>query len=313
MKTVNSAALFSVIFFMILFALIPVQISAQEEKTLHEVSIYGGGGLSFAVFPYSISKSSSFGFHGCGGIGFTAFFNPQWGFHTGLGFGMNHLKINVDEIKNLIHIGKNDLNTSELPGYEEGFDRELHTTLSGYHEIHKTMFLNIPVMLQFQTKQKQHLNWKKGQRSGFYAMAGLNFLLLLNNKYDVEVQNLNNLAYYPEIDNWAGSQQFMGLGTFPGNSKEGSFNVGVLAMFAFETGIKWRVGKKTYLYTGAYFDCGLHDPTKKYRHSPGDYTTPESIDDINLLAFSNRINHMAAGIKLRLAFALPKKREPCYR
>jgi hypothetical protein len=308
----NKATLLYAVFFVIFFTLVHVQVSAQG-KAPHEFSIYGGGGLSFAGFPYKSSKSFSIGGHGSGGIGITAFFNPLWGFHTGLGVGINNLKINVDKIITMTPIGKNDPNTSELPGYEQGFDRELHTTLLTYHEIHKTLFLNIPVMLQFQTKQNNVYNWKKGRKRDFYAMTGLQLLILLNNEYNVAVKNLNNAAYYPEIDNWAGSQEFKGLGTFAGNSKEGSFTTGVLAMFAIEAGLKWRIGAKTYLYTGGYFDCGLHDPVKKYRQPTNQYITPESVDDINLLAFSNRINAMAAGIKLRLAFTLPQKREPCYR
>jgi len=310
----NHGTFFSVVFFVMFFALTSIQISAQiGGKKPHEISIYGGGGLSFAVFSYPDSKSSSIGGHACGGIGITAFFNPQWGFHTGLGFGMNHLKIKVDKIINLTYIGKNDVNASGLPGYEEGFDRELHTTLSGYQEIHKTLFLNIPVMFQFQTKQKQHNNWRKSQKNGFYTKTGLQLLLLLDNKYDMGIQNLSNMAYYPEIDNWAGTQEFKGLGTFAGNSKEGSFNIGILAIFSLESGVKWRVGAKTYLYTGVYYDCGLHDPTRKYRILPDNYITPESVGNINLLAFTNKVNAMAVGIKLRLAFLLPQKSEPCYR
>jgi len=310
----NRVAFFSVTFFVIFLALTSVQISAQTGgKKPHEFSIYGGGGLSFAVFSYPDSKSSSIEGHACGGVGITAFFNPQWGFYTGLGFGVNRLKINANKIINVTYIGKNDVNTSELPGYEAGFDRELHTTLSGYQEIHKTLFLNVPLMLQFQTKLKQHNNWKKGQKSDFYAITGLQMLILLDNKYEAGIQNLNNLAYYPEIDNWAGTQEFIGLGTFAGKSTEGSLKIGVLAMFSLEAGMKWRVGAKTYLYTGAYFDCGLHDPAQKYRNSPTSYITPESVNNIDLLAFSKRINAMAVGIKLRLAFLLPKKFEPCYR
>lgn len=306
-------AFFFIFFLGILLAFTHVKISAQAGKTPPELSIYVGGGFSFAAFPYPDSKSSSFGGHACGGLGITAFFNRQWGFHTGVGVGINNLKINVDKIMNLTYLGKNDENSSELPGYEAGFNRELHTTLEKYHEKHKTMFLNIPVMLQFQTKPKYHFNWRKGQKSTFYAMTGLHLLLLLDNKYDMGIQNLNNMAYYPEIDNWAGSQSFKGLGRFEGNGKNGSFGISVLAMFAFEAGVKWRIREKTYLYTGVYYNCGLHDPVKKYRTSPNEYITPESVDKINILAFSNRVNAMAIGIKLQLAFALKQKREVCHR
>jgi hypothetical protein len=57
-----------------------------------------------------------------------------------------------------------------------------------------------------------------------------------------------------------------------------------------------------FLYTGMFFDYGLNDPTKKNRKSPSDYTDP-TINDMQLLQFSDRIHLFTFGIKLRLAFA----------
>jgi hypothetical protein len=144
-------------------------------------------------------------------------------------------------------------------------------------------------------------------------MAGVKALLLVSNKYTTEIDTLNNKAYYPQFDNWIMAQPAMGLGAFKGNSASGKLNFDLLAMFAFETGAKWRVGKGVFLYTGIYFDCGLHDYTKKSREAASNYTYPEHLADLSLLEFTKKINLIAAGLRLRLAFFRSRdfSKNPC--
>jgi hypothetical protein len=134
---------------------------------------------------------------------------------------------------------------------------------------------------------------------------------LVNNKYTTEVASLYNTAYYPEYDNWISNQPALGLGTFNGNSVKGKLKFNVLAMFAFEAGFKWQLGKKFFLYTGAYFDCGLHDSTKKSRIPFNDITTPEHLANLTLLDFSKRMNLLAVGVKLRFAFLGSNSKNCC--
>jgi hypothetical protein len=188
---------------------------------------------------------------------------------------------------------------------------DLHTTLNDYKETHRTMFLNIPLMLQFQTKQNQSLNWKKGEKAGYYVMAGAKAFFHVNYKYTSEIASLNNSAYYPIFDNWIESLPEFGIGYFEGNKVEKKLKINILAVFAFETGIKWRIGKNIYLYTGAYFDCGLHDATKKNRTPYSVYTYPEHLTELTLLDFAKKMNIMAAGIKIRLSIFRYITVDPC--
>jgi len=287
------------IIIIMLLVLSNLHISAQ--KALPEFSIYGGGGFSFFAYQPYLHNASSGGFSGDAGVGYTFFLSQQWGIHTGAGFGLYNVKARVDYLKTI------------TPGYIDcdGYLYDLHTTLNNYNEIHKSIFMSIPLMIQFQTKQKQSLNWKKDDKVGFYVMGGVRALFLLSNKYTSQVTSLSNMAYYPEFDNWITTLAPLGLGTFDGKSSEGTLKFGVLAMFAFETGVKWRVGKGLYLYTGAYFDCGLYDPNKDSRMPYSNYTAPEHLTDLTLLAFADRINLMTVGIKLRLAFFQIQKMDSC--
>jgi hypothetical protein len=157
----------------------------------------------------------------------------------------------------------------------------------------------------------QSFNWKKDKKAGFYVMAGAKALFLVNYNYTSEIALLNNAAYYPEFDNWIYEQPAFRLGVFDGNSASEKLKFSILAMLAFETGAKWRIGRNAFLYTGVYFDWGLHEPTKKYREPYKNYYYPEHLNDLPLLSFADRKNLISVGIKLRLAFFRSLRLDTC--
>jgi len=281
----------------IIILLILSNINVFAQKNPNEFSIYGGGGLSFFVYQKPANNVFSMGYHGDAGIGYTAFVGKQCGFHIGAGFGLFHVKTNVGDLVNF---------TPDLID-EHNYPFDLYTTLMDYSEIHKTMYLTVPLLFHFQTKDKQSKNWKKG----FYATTGVKLLVMFNRMYDSKIATLANAAYYPEFDNWTGTQVFAGLGEFVGKNADGKLGTALIPMFTFETGIKWKMNEKVYLYTGIYYDCGLNDPTKKERKHPDNYTAVEHLANLSLLDFYNKNYLMNVGIKLRVAFHKIPERMPC--
>jgi len=286
----------------VLFILNTLSVSAQSQQ--HEYSIYLGGGYNAFICQKPVSRVSSKGFGGDAGFGFTSFFSSNWGIHTGAGFGFFNIKNEVNQF------------TFITPQQEdcEGYLYDLHTSLNNYGETLKTMFVTIPLMLQYQTKMQPITHYKKDKKAGFYAMAGAKALLMVQNKYTAEVTSLYNAAYYPQFDNWISLQPEMGLGSFKGDSNHGKMKFNVLAMFAFEAGFKWQVANNLLLYTGAFFDLGLYDYSKKQRVPYSNFTSQELLADLSLLKFTNRMNLVAVGIKLRVAFlgSNSKNRFPCH-
>ena len=280
-------------------ALSSLQIYAK--KPSKEFSLYGGSGFSFLFYQAPQSITSSFGYNGDIGIGITGFVSQQCGFHIGAGVGLLNIKVKTGDLHNF------SSNLTDCNGYN--FD--LYTTLAGYSEIHKTLSVNVPVLFQFQTKMNQGWNWKKSQKQCYYFMTGIKLHLLFNRIYKAQITRLDNAAYYPIADNWAATQTFVGLGDFACKDADGIFSVGALAMFTFETGIKWRIHQNLYLYTGAYFDCGLNDPTKNYREPVSNYIDAEHLAALSLLSFYNKSALMGIGIKLRLAFFKYSTVLPC--
>jgi len=306
---------------LLLFVLSNLHVVAQR-KAAPEFSAYANGGIALYSFrplsaqvssiEYDISKfddkggvkskvHSSLGFSSDFGMGFTGFFSQQVGIHTSVGFGLSNVKTKA-YLYNLTPGLYDDVNAEELKklGIEPYYD--LHTTLSDYTEIHKTMFITIPVMLQFQTKQKQYWSWTRSQKAGFYALGGIRINLLFNNKYEASVKELENHAYYTDMHNWAETQTFAKLGKFQGTNNSGKLDFGVLVMLALETGVKWRIDNNHFIYTGVFFDCGLNNPTKDNRRDYTEITSPNQLPDLGLLKFSDRLNAMAVGVKVRFAF-----------
>jgi hypothetical protein len=269
-----------------------LSISVFAQKQQHEFSISAGGGFSALCFHPLVKKTTSTGYCGDIVVGFTGFISQQWGIHIGVGFGLNNFSTKVKQL---------DTFTPELIDKND-YIFDLYTTLSSYQENHQTIFLHVPLMLQFQTKIKQGNYRKKSQKTGFYAMGGVKAFFIVNNQYEARVESLFNAAYYPEYDNWATTQIFAGLSKFDGSDASGNLKLNLLLSFAFETGVKSRIGKRWFLYSGIFFDCGLNDPTKKSRQPLSNYIYPEYLQDFTLLGFSKRVHLMSAGIKLRLSF-----------
>ena len=276
-------------------------VSAQSE---HEFSVYGGGGLSTMRYQLSLGNSSS-GLGGDFGVGYTYFhlreravatgkvFREHWGIHTGIGLGLYNAKAKLNDVKTV---------TSDL--YDSDGDRfNLHSSLADYGETQTAMFLNIPVMAQFQIEQ-------------FYVMCGIKTGIPLKGKYKSKDATLKNEAYYPKWDDWAKTQTFAGYGSFKGRNSEGVFDLGVNVMFALEAGINWVLSDNISLYSGAYFDYGLNNVAKDSQLKFINYSdkNPESFtansvlssysDNSKSTTFTDKVNTMALGIKVKLAFKL---------
>jgi hypothetical protein len=266
--------------------------SLSAQRTPPEFSVFGGWGYSFFAYSPSVTGTSSSGYSGDIGLGVTAFFNRQLGIHVGAAFGLYNVKGNV---ATLSHV------TTGLYDINKDLEYDLHTTLTDYNEIQNTMFMSIPIMFQFQTKMKQSSNWRKRTQTGFYAMTGVKTLILFNGDYASRIE-LRNEAFYPD---------FNVLSKPVSTRAHGNLKLGVLVAFSLEAGIKWRFNQRVYLYTGAFFDCGLNDPIKDYRVPYDYYTSAERLQDFTILKFTDRVNLMTVGLKLRWAFSLGSNRS-CY-
>ena len=270
--------------------------SAQQKPSeFNEFSIYCGAGLT--LIPYELSPDARFltGSDLHFGAGYTHFFRKNWGIHIGVGPTFYKVKQNID-----MNFKNSDLTDSN--GYQ--FDL---FTIADYNETRKMTFFTVPLMLQYEPKPKRQKRvwWKNNKPDHvFYAMGGIKASMPFTNRYEGGIKTISNKAYYPEMDNWAATQKFAGLGEFAGKSAEGEFELGLSFTLALEAGIKWRLNGYKYLYTGLYFDYGLNniDRTKISRMPVRNNVNTEYFTDFTILTYPDKIQIMSIGINARLAF-----------
>jgi len=267
----------------ILFIVSILQTTAVLAQMLPEYSIYGGGGLS--TINYNLSPGNrSGGFGGNFGAGYTYLIDFKWGIHSGLGIGFYRAKAKLGC----------EVVTPNLTD-EEGKRFDMHTTLAGYSETQKAMYLNIPVMAQFRLNPKE----------GFYAMGGFKVGIPLTGKYSSKAAQLTNKGYYPDLDNYATAQKFAGYGVFEGKNFNDKIKMDVSITLALETGWKWQINDKFSLYSGTYFDLGLNNVVKDKNLPLINYSSVDPsgfFTNSALSTFTKKAGIMALGVKLRLAY-----------
>jgi len=276
-------------FIILLFAAVgSLLVSAQ---ITHEFSIQGGGGLS--TFNYKLSSGKRL-YRGGGdvGISYTCFFIEKLGLRIGADIGFYNNKAELD--------GAEVITPGLVDSDNDRFD--MYSTLKDYTETQKNIFLNIPVMAQFQTKK-------------FYLMGGIKVGIPLSSKYSVSGNTtLTNKGYYTDIDCFTPTPEFAGFGTFKNKSLEEKIPFKVSVTLALEMGLRWKFGNHLALYAGLYFDYGLNNIIPKdysfinYDASI-DYSEVENHEKLTqnsaLPSLTEKMNLMAAGLKLRFAFKYP--------
>ena len=265
----------------------------REPNDFNEFSIFGGIGLTFIPYEFTPDARYLTGSDLHSGIGYTHFLHESWGMFIGAGTTLYN-------VGNAFDIDLKNSGLTDSNGYM--FDL---FTIAGYKENHRMLFLTVPVMLHYEPKsKKQRWEWWNKPQHVFYAMGGVKTSISFNNKYKAGIGTINNRAYYPELNNWAATQKFAGLGEFDGNSAEGEFNLGLSFVFSLEAGIKWKLNGYKFLYTSVYFDYGLNNINKSEinRMPIHNDINVERFTDFLILNYPDKIQMRSIGINARLAF-----------
>ena len=287
----------------VLFALSSVFVSAQilPDRDVNEIHFLAGVGLSSIHHQNSQRNGFFNGYAADIGVGYLLYFHRNWGIYTGVSPGIYNTKKLLD-----LRVFTPSLTD------KNGYVFDLYTN-SDYSEIFKTFFVNVPLMLHFQTNPKKQAWWQRFKTyKGFYAMVGVKAGIPLKEAYESKIATTTNAAYYPEFDNWAATQTFAGLGTFnTPNVSNGNLDVGLLLRLSIEAGVKWRMKTNRLLYTGAFCQFALNSASKTAREPFRNNIATDHITDFTLLTFSENIDMLTAGVIVRLALFQPPKRAHC--
>jgi len=267
---------------------------------LHELSVYGGGGLSTLAYKVTDGQQK----HGLGGhfgLGYHFFFAPKWGIGTGGELAFYNARYNL-----------NNLNINYMTTDMNGDPFDFRSTVNSYKEKQHAMLLQIPLMLYHQSKQTD-------SKLQYYGAVGGKYGISMNGKYS-NTASLSNAGYYAYEDALYDTQEFMGFGYFPGRKANGGLDFKSLFFLSAEAGVKWRLNESWSLYTGVYVDYGLNNIMEKQnvmsmpslvaynRTNPTEFGVNSIVQSQYTQgggvpqAFTDKITPIAVGIKLRLAF-----------
>jgi hypothetical protein len=256
----------------------------------HEISVYGGAGLS--VINYSLDKSGSrtdgsSSVAGILGIGYTWNINDNFGLATGIEMSRYDGKASYDIIS-----GEKE--------YGTGDDRfRFDYSMRNYIEEQSAVMISIPAMAQYSAPLSDHVT--------FYLAAGFKFGLPVNAKATIFPGNLSasghyyfeNRTYYDDLPQY-------GFANSKPASVTSDIALKVSAAMSIESGVRFSIMDNMRIYTGAYFDCGLNNIRSKHEDmlvnyhelNPSAYTYSSVLNTVH----ADKIKIFAVGLKLKISF-----------
>ena len=258
-----------------------------------EVSLYFGGGLSSLVYKPDIG-SQNMGTGGMFGIGYTWFVSGRWGLLTGIEASLYQ----AEYVNNSAFKGSDPaMSGSLIPSL--GNDFVFSYEYQKYSEKQTALFLQIPLMTQFQTGR-------------FFASAGIKIGVPINCKYNITNADLTTMGDFPyEIQIYDDLTHY-GLGYIGPVTYSGNLDLNVIYAAAFEAGGQWFLGRRTNLYVGVWLDYGLNNLSKigaigdtksiveyDHRKATSGFLKYNSIVDT-----IEKTNGISAGLKVKLTYSL---------
>lgn len=271
--------------------------SMGQNQKKHELTVIAGGGLSSLKIETDLGKDKK-KTGGVFGIGYTYFITENIGLSSGveLAFYNSNFKLN-------------NLN-GNLPANDGVDDFEFRYSVYNHKEKQKNTFVNIPLMVQYQTRGSHR----------FYIAGGVKIGIPVSSDYKAVDSHIRTSAYYRQYGEETILEDpafYGGLGTFRTGEINNDFKLKLAFMATLETGMKWELSSKIFLYTGIYADYGLNNVKKtssdyflKYNNeSPSEYVYGSVLNSVytkdgNSVSLVDKIVPLALGIKVKLALPI---------
>ncbi|MDR1742896.1 MAG: outer membrane beta-barrel protein [Dysgonamonadaceae bacterium] len=257
-----------------------------------------GAGLGCSSFDYGFLQktgtSNTSGLGGTLGVSYTRFFSRNIGLSFGLEAGVYNASFTVDA-------ARDEYSIATPPGLQGSF--LLRADYSGIEEKHSVVFLQIPLMLQFQAPVSGS--------AFFYFGAGGKIGIPVSPLYKQSVKSVITTGY---SDYTAQTYQNMpnhGFDSYSDIQTDGTFKTGIPYMLSLESGIKFGKTGKTPVYTGFYLDYGLNNiqktsDSKLLEYNESNPSNPVWRGVVENASLVNKIKPFALGLKIRVAFGSGK-------
>ena len=297
------------IILVITVGLFTISAFSQKQQNRHEFSVWAGGGISTFMYDLTQGKRTD-GFGGIGGLGYNYFMNYHWSIGIGGEFSLLNAKT---ELAPFSDVYDHPNRTNDL--FRFGFQGQ------NYEQTQRGYYINIPLQVKYQVDA-----FGSDKKHKFYVAAGPKVGIPMKTMSDisgsvratgVELNSFGN----PITRDWFGTDnddlinQGFGLHKYLEKERELDFDINIIA--SIETGIKWQLGNRWSLYTGAFLDYGLNDLRKgdtsqqlfayqptgnSVRYVPNSALFSQHTKNGVTKNFTDKVNTMAAGLKIQLTY-----------
>ena len=318
-----------IIFTVSLMLITIISVQAQEKGSYLTVA----GSIGMNTFRYEMDNGKMgdprLGYGGA--LGYQYFFSRHWGIGTGVGIAYYSTigKYNNSFSNDPLHYQFGDATQPFVDDDIEGRPRDyiMQLQLSDWREKQYAYFLEVPLMLWYQTK------WGEKQKAGLYWGIGAKAQFpIIYGKYEVTNDSkLTAQGYYLKphltLDGNGGDISHHGFGTTEHTGFKDDLDLKISFAGTFELGFLVALNRRVDLTIGGYFDYGfvnikdgnrsdnenafLIEPTtanthtnaiadKQYNGIINSYVT----DDVKLLGVGGRV-----GLRIKLGKLTEKKVE----
>ncbi|UJH91699.1 outer membrane beta-barrel protein [Antarcticibacterium sp. 1MA-6-2] len=229
------------------------------------------------------------------GVHYAFFFSNNWSLGSGVEYQYYEGTAKIDALQDFSK-------AIDIEG--ENFD--FRYSAVNYNEQQYASYLNIPLIVQYETSGNIRLFLAAGAKIGFNIKAA----------YEVEASSLVTSGYYSQYDAELKNPLFAGFGNFGKyETSRSSLNLSTSYIASGESGVKFLLEGEQSLYMGLFLDYGLNDISKNEGKDviAYDNQNPTSFIGSSLLESKNKITSkdyisdvktMSFGLKLRYAFGL---------
>jgi hypothetical protein len=277
-----------------LLAIAVITISSVSAQVLkwqrHELSVHAGVGLSTLQYDLQTGQQKNgIGFQLGGGYAY--YFLRNVALRTGLEIAFYNASAGL----------KNFSDSYDVKGATPEGNYTFSYEIDKYSESQQALYVNIPLMLQFQT----------GRTYIFYGAIGGKVGFPVNATARIKKHDLTTKGYFPHEGRTYDDLPQFGLGEYEYLKRTTDLkNFKLHYMLSAEAGLKWKVLKGNDLYTGIYVDYGLNNvQTKNDRTFVTSTLTADKLQVSPLIEsryagtpFTESIRPLAVGLKIRFTF-----------
>lgn len=209
----------------------------QAQGTGNYLDFNVGGGIH--NLSYNLSNGAEKGQFGYTiNAGYSYFFTPQWGLHTGLGFQ------SFQSLSTLNYLSS----TPDIDSDGQSF--MFKANYKNWQERQSALFVDIPLTIQFKLPITQ--------KFGLLTSVGGKISVPFNTSFKSVGGELVTTGYYSQYNVELSGMPQHGFSTYT-NSFTGNLSLKTSCMAIADLGVLYKLSEKTDLYVGGYINYGLNN------------------------------------------------------